>query len=196
MRGRSRPGRLLGAVCLIWLMVLPAPVVWAQSSVAARGSVEVAFSPWDDAEGLVLRVIQAARQSIHVQAYIFTSRNLARALLERHHAGVRVQILADAEQARQRNSQLPQLAQQGVPVWLETVYVAAHNKIMLIDAGHPGGTVVTGSYNYTWSAQARNAENLLVLRDNPQLMALYLANWQRHQQQAAAYGSAPGVRND
>ena len=31
--------------------------------------------------------------------------------------------------------------------------------------------VVTGSYNYTFSAQARNAENLLILRGNAALAA-------------------------
>lgn len=194
MSGMQRPcALLLSALLAVWL---PAASVWAQTSLPARGSVAVAFSPWDDAEGLLLSAIQGAQRSIHVQAYIFTNRSLARALLERHHAGVKVQVLADAEQARQRNSQIQHLAKNGVSVWLETDYVAAHNKIMLIDAGQAEAAVITGSYNYTWSAQARNAENLLVLRDNPQLMALYLANWQRHQRLAKAHESEQGVRND
>ena len=45
---------------------------------------------------------------------------------------------------------------------------------------------------YTWSAQARNAENLLILRDNHALAETYLRNWQRHQRDAEAY--KPGSR--
>jgi phosphatidylserine/phosphatidylglycerophosphate/cardiolipin synthase-like enzyme len=48
--------------------------------------------------------------------------------------------------------------------------------------------VITGSYNFTWSAQARNAENLLILRDNPALAETYLKNWQRHRRDAEPYG--------
>ena len=37
----------------------------------------------------------------------------------------------------------------------------------------------------TWSAAHRNAENLLILRDNPVLAEAYLANW----------GAPPRARN-
>ena len=43
-----------------------------------------------------------------------------------------------------------------------------HKKVMIVD----GETVVTGSFNYTWSAEHRNAENLLVIHD-PTLAAEY-----------------------
>ncbi len=55
---------------------------------------------------------------------------------------------------------------------------------MLIDAMTAQGILITGSYNFTWSAQARNAENLLILRDNPALLRRYLDNWQRHRDEA------------
>jgi len=51
----------------------------------------------------------------------------------------------------------------------------------------PEAVVVTGSYNFTFSAQARNAENLLILRGNEALARAYLANWRRHRQEAAPY---------
>jgi phosphatidylserine/phosphatidylglycerophosphate/cardiolipin synthase-like enzyme len=51
--------------------------------------------------------------------------------------------------------------------------------------------VITGSYNFTWSAQARNAENLLILRDNPALLQRYLNNWQRHHAEAQPFKPKP-----
>lgn len=152
------------------------------------GSVEALFTPWDDVEGAIIRALDAARKSIHVQAYLLTSRPIAHALLAAQRRGLKVEILADREMvANGQNSRIPELAAAGIPVWLETRYAIAHNKIMLLDATSEHGTVITGSYNFTWSAQARNAENLLILRDNPALLRSYLANWQRHRAEAEPY---------
>jgi phosphatidylserine/phosphatidylglycerophosphate/cardiolipin synthase-like enzyme len=40
--------------------------------------------------------------------------------------------------------------------------------------------VVTGSFNFTISAQQRNAENALILRANTPLCDAYYENWRRH----------------
>jgi len=172
-----------------WLYVL-ALVAWIAPAraieVPAAGTIEVLFTPWDDAEGALLKQIGAARQSIHVQAYLLTSRNIARALL-----AVRVAVLADRDMLlKGNNSQIPQLHEAGVPVRLETRYAAAHNKILLIDAEGDRPVIMTGSYNFTFSAQARNAENLLILRGNRALAQAYLANWQRHRDEALPYAEA------
>ncbi|MCF8176628.1 MAG: phospholipase D family protein [Burkholderiaceae bacterium] len=166
---------LAAAACLCW-----APLVSA-APLPATGTVEVLFTPWDDAEGAIIRVLGEARQSIHVQAFLLTSRSLAKALQDAQARGVAVEVLADSEMMKKgESSQIPKLAAGGIPVWLESRYASAHNKVILIDAQSAHGIVVTGSYNFTWSAQARNAENLLILRGNPALQKRYLDNWQRH----------------
>lgn len=158
------------------------------TAIPATGTAEVLFPPWDDAEGAIVRDLGAARRSIHVQAFLLTSRSIARALLQAHQRGVVVEVLADREMLQKgENSQLPKLAAEGVPVWLETRYASAHNKVILIDAAEAWGIVITGSYNFTWSAQARNAENLLILRGNPALARRYLDNWRRHRDEAEKY---------
>ena len=151
----------------------------------ATGTVEVLFTPWDDAEGAIVRALGKERESIHVQAYLLTSRSIAKALQEARARGMAVEILADREMLEKSDkSLLPLLAEGGIPVWLETRYAVAHNKVMLIDAAQPDAVVITGSYNFTWSAQARNAENLLILRGNPALARRYLDNWRRHRDDA------------
>lgn len=162
---------------------------------AAVGSVEVAFSPWDDTEGLVLRTIRSARRAIYVQAYVFTSRRLARSLVEAKERGVAVEVLADREMMRKgERSRIPQLAAAGIPVRLEFRYPAAHNKVIVVDPLLPRNAVVTGSYNFTYAARARNAENLLVLRDNPPLARAYYDNFLRHWDGAAPYEKPPSQR--
>jgi hypothetical protein len=125
-------------------------------------------------------------ESILVQAYVFTSKPIARALVAAHRRGVRVEVLLDAEMNRPSSlSVLPQLLEAGIPVAVETRYNIAHNKVIILDpASASHGAVVTGSYNFTRSARVANAENLLILRGNPALVRVFLDNWQRHRAEA------------
>ena len=41
-------------------------------------------------------------------------------------------------------------------------------------------TILTGSFNFTKAAEERNAENLLVIKDTPELVKAYEANVQAH----------------
>ena len=176
--------RWIAGLLLSWTLTAGA------TSLPATGTVEVYFTPWDDAEGAIIRTLGEARLTIHVQAYLLTSRSIATALRDAKDRGVAVSLLADREMVEKSDtSQVPKLAAAGVAVWLETRYAIAHNKVMLIDAAEPGGIVITGSYNFTWSAQARNSENLLILRQNPALTKHYFANWQRHRDDAVAFVS-------
>ncbi len=147
----------------------------------ARGSVQVAFSPGDNAGALVVDTIRQARRQVLVQAYSFTHRAIADALIAAHRRGVEVSVIADMEETRNlENSLIGDLAQHGVTVYLDGQHLAAHNKIMVIDPDLPTAAVITGSFNFTHAAQYRNAENLLVLRGNPPLAQAYAANWRRH----------------
>jgi phosphatidylserine/phosphatidylglycerophosphate/cardiolipin synthase-like enzyme len=194
---RSHPrclARGLGGKRLVMTIALffSAIVGAGATALPATGTVEVLFTPWDDAEGAIIRALGKARESIHVQAYLLTSRSIARALTDAHARGVAVEIVADREMMEKSDkSLLPQLRESGIPIWLETRYTAAHNKVLLIDATRPDAVIITGSYNFTWSAQARNAENLLILRGNPALVRRYLDNWRRHRDDAQQMNGGP-----
>lgn len=150
-------------------------------ALSARGSIQVAFTPGDDASGLVVETIGQAKRQILVQAYGFTHRAIAEALVAAKRRGVEVALIADRNQAETlKTSLVAWLAEQGVPVWIDADHAAAHDKIMVLDAGTPQATLITGSFNFTHAAQYRNAENLLVLRGNQALADAYAANWRRH----------------
>ena len=155
---------------------------------AATPTITVYFSPWDDAEGAIVAALKRARQQVLVQAYLLTSQVIADELMATQTRGVEVKVLADQEMARKGNDkQLKRLHTAGLPVWLETRYAAAHNKVIVIDSESDAPLVVTGSYNFTWSAQARNAENLLVISGDRALALQYAGNWQRHRSDAIVY---------
>ena len=160
----------------------------SSSPVVAQGTLQAAFSPWDNVEGLIVDAIGGAKKQVLVQAYLLTSKQIAAVLIAAQHRGIAVKVLADADQvAKVELSKVPDLVAAGIPVWLETRYQNAHNKVILIDPGSAAATVITGSYNFTWSAQHKNAENILIVRQNPSLALRYLANWERHRQDAVPY---------
>jgi len=49
-----------------------------------------------------------------------------------------------------------------------------------------GHTVITGSFNFTTNAEARNAENLLIIRYTD-LVSKYQENWTPHAQHSEPY---------
>ncbi|MDA4660904.1 phospholipase D-like domain-containing protein, partial [Enterobacter hormaechei] len=80
-----------------------------------------------------------------------------------------------------------EVANAGIPVWLEVRYKNAHNKVIVIDARGPHPVLVTGSFNFTQTAQRGNAENVLIVRGDADLAQRYAANWQKHVSDALPY---------
>ena len=146
----------------------------------AAGTVEIAFTPGDAVDNLIVAAIDRAQTEVLVHAYTFTHRKIAQALINARRRGVAVAVLADREQARAvPQNVLAQLAGGGIEVWLDGNFAAAHNKVIVIDAGLPRATTITGSYNFTLAAQRSNAENIVVLHDNEPVARAYRDNWRR-----------------
>ena len=117
-----------------------------------------------------------------MQAYSFTSAPIAKAVLDAHKRGVRVEVILDKSQRTEKYSSADFMANQGVPTKIDAVHAIAHNKIMVSD----GETVITGSFNFTKAAQEKNAENVLIIHDKA-LAAQYTQNWQAHAQHSQSY---------
>ena len=171
---------------LILLAAVLAMPAWASDHtrpMPATGTVQVAFPPEDNANTLIVQALREAKKTVLVQAYSFTSNEIAFALIEARRRGVDVRMLVDGEQMEKlENNRVGLVAQAGVQVWVDEQHQSAHNKIMVVDADSTSPIVITGSMNYTYSGQFKNAENLLVLRGNNVLAETYAANWQRHRQ--------------
>ena len=141
---------------------------------ADNSCVRVAFSPNGQAEKLILSSIYAAKKSIKVAAYAFTSKPISLALLEAKKKGVEVKVIADSKAAKGKYSALTFLANQGVSVRLDEKYAIFHHKFMIND----GENVQTGSFNYSSAAANKNAENVVLLENMPQVALAYEQEWQ------------------
>ena len=139
-------------------------------------SIAVYFSPKGGCTNAAVSALDAAQSSILVQAYSFTSAPIAKALVDAKNRGVDVQVILDKSQKTEKYSGATFLMNAGIPTFIDSKHKIAHNKIMVID----GRTVITGSFNFTKSAEEGNAENLLVISDAPELAKKYSENWKNH----------------
>ena len=66
---------------------------------------------------------------------------------------------------------------QGIPTYIDSVHAGTHDKVMIIDQE----TVITGSFNFSKSAETQNSENVLIIRSS-ELAGLYRENWMKHRE--------------
>ena len=144
-------------------------------SLAKAEVVGIYFTPPADVAAAVIDVIDQSKSEVLVQAYGFTHNGIAQALVRAHTRGVTVKVLLDAKTDSTNRYVTELLVTQQIPLRLDAGHAIAHNKVIVVD----GELVITGSFNFTNSAQTRNAENLLVLKST-ELADSYKANWQNH----------------
>jgi phosphatidylserine/phosphatidylglycerophosphate/cardiolipin synthase-like enzyme len=137
--------------------------------------IQVFFSPKGGCTEAVVKELSAAKETVLVQAYSFTSAPIAKALVDAHKRGVKVEVILDKSQRTEKYSSADFVLHAGIPIKIDAAHAIAHNKIMIVD----GHAVITGSFNFTKNAEENNAENLLVIRDTT-LAENYTANWQTH----------------
>lgn len=157
-------------------------------------SAAVHFSPKGSCTEAVVAQIKSARHEILVQAYSFSSKPIAQALVDAKARGVHVEIILDRSNEQEAYSDLAFFQEQGLVPALDAHHAIAHNKVMILDKG----TLITGSFNFTHQAEMDNAENLLVLKGHPELVRLYRENFlahKAHSQAPVQKRAAPAQRN-
>ena len=119
------------------------------------------FSPEDNvAERIVARLNEASR-SIDFMAFSFTDDDIGAAVIARGKAGVQVRGVFEKTGSETRFSEYGQMKSAKMDVLQDGNPYLMHHKVFIID----GKTVVTGSYNFSQSAETSNDENLLIVGD-------------------------------
>ena len=155
-------------------------------------TISACFVPAQICVDSIVAAIDTAGSSIRVQAYGFTSAPILSALSTAKKRGLDVQVILDKSNdrtsrngtegaedevarspgSRSRYTGATYMANAGVPVFIDYQPAIAHNKVIIIDQH----LVIGGSYNYTSSAERRNAENVTFI-DSPEVAGWYIQNW-------------------
>ena len=134
--------------------------------------VENYFSPVDNVMDKLVSYVQGAQTSIRFIIFTYTDTNLANAMIARYQAGIDTQGVIENRGAS--NGAMVPLFCAKVPVKLDGNKYTMHHKVIVID----GSIVITGSFNFTVSADKENDDNVLVIH-NADLAKLYLQEFDR-----------------
>lgn len=142
----------------------------------AAPGIDVGFSPEGSARALVLQTIGNATRSIQMLAYAFQAPDIVQALVDAKRRGVEVRIVVDAKRNRGKASRaaMDAVTRHAIALRTNDRFHLHHDKVIIVD----GHTVQTGSFNFAPSAETANSENVVVMREMPEVARQYLAHWQ------------------
>ena len=137
------------------LLIVVASLFLSYSSFASS----VYFSPDAGVQDQIIKRINMTKNTIDVAVYSFTASNIAEALVNATHRGVKVRVIRDASQSSDKNDENSYLESNGILVGIRSGRGRGimHDKFAIFD----GKECFTGSYNWTNNAEHYNWENAL-----------------------------------
>ena len=132
------------------------------------------FSPEDKIERIIVHRLQKAKKSVHFMAFSFTSDKIAEMMIAKHKEGVPIYGIFEKKGSDDKYSQYVKMKIEGLPVKIDNNKFFMHHKVIIIDEVR----VITGSYNFSKSANKKNDENILII-DNKDIAADYLKEFYR-----------------
>jgi len=152
----------------ITILFLLTIIFISQFSLFPLAKTEIYFSLSDNPQKEIIKNINQAEPFINIAMYIFTDREIALPLVKARERGVKVRLYLDQDQVDYQYSQSRFLVQKGIKTRISTNNYIMHNKFAIID----NRILLTGSYNWTFSANNRNDENLMVI-DDPEIIEIF-----------------------
>lgn len=117
----------------------------------------VFFSPGTKIKESIIGILKDADSSVDLCVFTITDHELSRQIIDCHRRRIRVRIITDDEKTSAAGSDIPKIVLAGIPVKTDHSHYHMHNKFGIID----NRIVITGSFNWTYTATKHNQENLL-----------------------------------
>ncbi len=142
--------------------------------------VECYFSPSDNVNSHIIDAIRSADASIYFATYVFTRTSIAYPMLDKYNEGVYVAgIFGDVSSGNDpAYNVLSPVLKQNIKVYNQN-YIF-HHKYAIIDYGRTyedwDPLVITGSHNWSSSADKSNDENTLIIHSKS-LTSIYFQEW-------------------
>jgi len=125
----------------------------------------------------ILEEIKNAKTSIRIAVCWFTNHDLFSALCEKLQQGVRIEliILNDFINNREDGLNFEFFVDQKGDFFFGDNEKPMHNKYCVID----DGILINGSYNWTYYAENKNEENIIIHKDNEKLVQQFIDDFER-----------------
>lgn len=152
-------GAIIVCVSLALLLIYDPMLLYEKQTIGNCEIIGIYFSPNGGCEQQVIYWIDKANSSIYIMIYSFTLDSISESLIDAHDRGVEIKIVFEKNQVS-KYSEYSILLNVGIDVRNDTNPKLMHNKVMIIDEL----IVLTGSYNWSTSAETKNNENLIVIK--------------------------------
>jgi phosphatidylserine/phosphatidylglycerophosphate/cardiolipin synthase-like enzyme len=148
----------------------------------AGTEVRVFFGAEDDVIDHISPIVQASEKSVRFMAYSFTHDTLGDAVIDRFEQGKDVMGIFEHRGSETEYSELGRMYDLGMQVRQDGNSRTFHFKNFVLDED----TVMTGSFNYSESADKSNDENILLL-GNETIAQLYMDEFDRRWEEGSDY---------
>ena len=129
--------------------------------ISATTNTQIFFSPNGGCQQAVISQISKATKTIDIAMYYLTARETSQELIKAKDRNVQIRIVLDQSQEGGAYAKSRFLIKNGINAKIHTGSGLMHNKFAVID----GKTLITGSFNWTATAEEKNEENLLIITD-------------------------------
>jgi phosphatidylserine/phosphatidylglycerophosphate/cardiolipin synthase-like enzyme len=138
------------------------PSTLAEQTVYIDGhGVRVFFAPEDQVLANLTPIIALSQQEVLFMAYSFTTHALCDEMVALHQQGVAVRGVFESRGSGAEHSCFNDLLASGADVRQDSNPAAMHHKVIILDRRY----VITGSFNFSNSADQTNDENLIIIDD-------------------------------
>ena len=139
-----------------------------------QNSSQVYFSPGDDCPQIIINQLERASRSIDICVFTITDNRIADAIRDAFVRGIAVRVISDNDKSLDPGSDIERLKGLGIPVRIDQTQHHMHHKYAVFDQK----TTLTGSYNWTRSADKHNDENF-VITSEPTINRAYSGHFDR-----------------
>jgi phosphatidylserine/phosphatidylglycerophosphate/cardiolipin synthase-like enzyme len=183
------PRRFLSIIAIIFLL----------STSISFGSIEVLFSPDDKPTEKLVTMLDDAKKKVLVAIYMLTEPRIVKAIVNAKKRGLFVEVVTDKISTEGSYGKANILAQNSIDVFVYKPIPKhssksnkvwdnpgiMHNKFAIID-----NQVWTGSFNWTFSANWKNQENIIIT-DDKKTVDRYKEHFVKLKTRCAPYEKTP-----
>lgn len=119
----------------------------------------------------IIKEIEKANESLKVAVYWFTNHELFDLLYQKQLKGVQCELIIHNDYINNRDTGLPfqKFIDAGGKFYFSDDENPMHNKFCILD----NRVLINGSYNWTYYAESKNRENILIIKEEPDVIRAF-----------------------
>jgi hypothetical protein len=132
---------------------------------------------FDNIRQQIISALEKASERIIVAVYWFTNEELFEKLIQKIEKGCRVELIIHNDFINNRNAGLnfQKFVDKGGEFYFSDGYNPMHNKFCVID----NQILINGSYNWTYYAESKNRENVLIIEEEKETIKAFISEFER-----------------